>query len=285
MGGLSCLYINVRSIRKKFKLDYISLYVKEYNYPDLLVLSETWLYENETKFYAILNYEAYHNCRQTRGGGVSLYIRKNIEHDELIITVPDKVNAVGIKLKDINCSIYGIYRAPKNNLKLFENFLEQLVYDNKKIIIIGDINLNLLENSRQLDNYKDILYMNNCVLQNIKNNLKFTRKTSVITGTVIDHIITSNQINCKMKTIDVPISDHKMIHCSFKTPKTNTKNRQVRTYRYIDHNKLNKYLKDRLGGIEDFSDLMEIIKRGKQICTSTKHMKIIENKTGSVKEF
>lgn len=87
--------------------------MKTYNNPDLLFLSETWLSENETKFYSLQNYEAYHNCRQTRGGGVSLYVRRDLKREEIILSVPDKLNAVGINLKGTNCSIYGIYRAPK----------------------------------------------------------------------------------------------------------------------------------------------------------------------------
>lgn len=163
----------------------------------------------------------------------------------------------------------------QSNLKSFGNFLEQLVYNNKKVIIVGDINLNLLEDSHKIDNYKDIVYMNNCVLQNIKNKLKFTRKTTVLTGTVIDHVISSKQIKCKMS---VPISDHKMIHCSFKTPKTSGNNTRMKTHKFTDYEKLNLYLTDRLERLESFSDLMEIIKNGKLLCTSTNQIKIMNDK-------
>ena len=39
----------------------------------IIILSESWIYENEQQFFNINYYTAMHDCRSGRGGGTSIY--------------------------------------------------------------------------------------------------------------------------------------------------------------------------------------------------------------------
>ena len=55
---------------------------------DIIVLVETWLYSEETKYFSIDGYSSVHSCRDTRGGGAAVYIKNNIKLRELECSNP-----------------------------------------------------------------------------------------------------------------------------------------------------------------------------------------------------
>ena len=74
--------VNKHSIfKKKHNLDNLKTYVTQYNEPELIFITETWLYEDEINYYNIEQYKPYFNCREKRGGGSALYVRNDIEHE------------------------------------------------------------------------------------------------------------------------------------------------------------------------------------------------------------
>lgn len=156
----------------------MKLYIKQHKNPELIFLSETWLKEHDTKFFSIDNYKVYYDCREHgRGGGSALYVRCDIDHEQLIIQVPEKIYVTSVHLRKYNLDIYSIYRVPKNEFKTFDLFLENLLL-NKNCVIVGDINLNIIEKSRKIKKYKDTINLTGYIIQNnCKKKFKITRRS------------------------------------------------------------------------------------------------------------
>lgn len=76
---LNVLYINIRSIRNKMS-DINDIILTHKKIIHLIVLTETWIYPNEENCFNFNNYTALHNCRDTRGGGCSIYIREDLHY-------------------------------------------------------------------------------------------------------------------------------------------------------------------------------------------------------------
>lgn len=66
------------------KLPVIEDIILKQNYPDVIILTETWLLQNECDLYNIKNYQAFHHCRESRRGGTSIYIK-----DGMVATIKD----------------------------------------------------------------------------------------------------------------------------------------------------------------------------------------------------
>ena len=78
---------------------------------------------------------------------------------------------------------------------------------NKNVYIVGDFNLNLLDQSlnKKVRNYLSLIYQNS-FLPTVNKPTRVTRKTS----TIIDHILTNLFVNTNFKTFifKIDISDH-----------------------------------------------------------------------------
>ena len=145
---------------------------------DILALTETWHYADDTKTIgdmSIAGYNFHHVPRGSRGGGVAILIRSSL---------PAKVNSifearsfesihVTIQAKSICLQVVTIYRVPpstKNKIKSWEflpeftEYLEQLAPLKGKLLIAGDINIkwNLLHDPER-KSFADILDTNNLI--------------------------------------------------------------------------------------------------------------------------
>lgn len=77
---LKILYFNIRSLRNKVEYLEALLYEESYKNADVIVLTETWLGYDETKYINLPNYQGINRCREdSRGGGVAIYIKLNEE--------------------------------------------------------------------------------------------------------------------------------------------------------------------------------------------------------------
>ena len=57
---------------------------------DVIVLTETWLHEEEFKNYSFYGYDGYHCARKRKkGGGVAIYVNTNLKSNESEILEED----------------------------------------------------------------------------------------------------------------------------------------------------------------------------------------------------
>ncbi|CAH0555183.1 unnamed protein product [Brassicogethes aeneus] len=81
--------------------------------PDIIVLTETWLTQQESIFYTLKNYNSIHSCRTTKGGGVCIYISSHISYNtNNNINHNNENNFLSITLNDLKINICAVYRKP-----------------------------------------------------------------------------------------------------------------------------------------------------------------------------
>lgn len=84
--------------------------------PNIIIITESWLKENELEFYNLNHYETIGNCRKNqRGGGIIIFIRDDIKFNILKNDQLDKSHLILINLNELNTKIAGFYRSPSTN--------------------------------------------------------------------------------------------------------------------------------------------------------------------------
>lgn len=142
------MYTNARSIVKPNKLEEIQCIMQSLKNPlDVIVVTDTWIKSNdEAKRLQITGYAHYFNHRTNmRGGGVSIFIRKDLNHYLIEEKCLNDNNYLWIHLKNYSLDIGAIYRKPTlKNVKTFLETYSNQLHNRMRGIVFGDINLNLL---------------------------------------------------------------------------------------------------------------------------------------------
>jgi hypothetical protein len=154
-NNLSIFHLNIRSIPKNLGdlNSYLSLLETEFT---VLGLTETWLTESNVDCYSVEGYKHYYKYRaKKRGGGVSLFIKKEVsltEREDLNIN-NSLMESIFVELEKDNFSVSSniivglVYRPPNTDVReftdLMSDILEKLSNENKLIYLMGDFNINL----------------------------------------------------------------------------------------------------------------------------------------------
>ena len=280
--------MNVQSIRNK--MDEIECLIIQKNC-DMLLLVETWLSEYESGLYNINGYQAFHSCREKRGGGASIYLKKGIKYKELGKSDPgDNLSWLSVSLTNFDVNISVMYRPPSYNYNCFMNALEDIMHKyQKKHVLVGDFNLNLLEP----DNYLIMDYTNNITLNNytINNdiNIENDTRSTIITNSLIDHVLVSQLLapQCKTTIESNSLSDHKRLEITLSINSKNGTQKVTHTTKGIYHKKLKDMVERTVANanIETFNDLINVIHTSKNECEYTKQIRCHNNNTWVTQEL
>lgn len=174
-------------------------------------------------------------------------------------------------MKTFDYTIYNVYRPPESHTKNFYPFLDQILYRKEKVLVVGDMNLNVLKKNTKIQKYRDIITSNYYKLQNTK--IITRRKQNH--GSVIDHLITPKQIRCKLTSRDVAISDHKLLFYKTNISEKNKTPKTKKLLTYTNYNKFRDYLTlNSIEQVENFDDFLNILKKCKALSTTTTKMTI-----------
>ena len=165
---LSILHINARSIFNK--MNTLELLCEQFKYFfNLIIVTESWLTDDTAKLINLNNYNfVYKNRAERLGGGVGIFVKHGLE---FTVIDDDGFEGIGIDTICINIRsthlhnrfeirIIAIYRPPNSNFDQFINCLElklQSIKAPKEAYIIGDFNINLLDDSNNSITFKNIL--------------------------------------------------------------------------------------------------------------------------------
>ena len=142
--SLTVSQLNCRSIRNKV-LEFWNL-IDTYN-PDIVIGTESWLNEDVNNAEVFMgNYITIRRDRYSRGGGVFICVKSNIEIKNTWADDDFEIVAVEIISRSHrhNWEILGVYRAPNDDSKVLERLTdraEKTTNPNKHSIIGGDLNL------------------------------------------------------------------------------------------------------------------------------------------------
>ena len=165
------------------------------------------------------------------------------------------------------------YRPPNSNdfLNLLSNSFQQIDLNKKEIYLLGDFNINLFQNGKflltenQSNQVKDLTssliskYKEFCLAFFLTEIIKEPTRTTCTTTSLLDHIL----INCAEKVsqkgvIDVGLSDHPLIFCTWKIRRTRHSMHnqiQTRSLRNYSAENLMSTLKDITSPNYIFSDV------------------------------
>ena len=189
---------------------------------DILGVSETWLTQNILdEQIQIKNYKFVRLDRNTRGGGVGMYIKNNFNYEFLNSVQSEHLEQVWIKLK-INSVTYifgSIYRPPRGQfsdfLTLLEESLSHFSMECDRVVCGGDFNLNLLDLNNK--SVQDFLF---CIdTFNLQQIIDTPTRITAKTNSLIDLILISkDEKKVEVTTINLPqISDHLLVGCCIET--------------------------------------------------------------------
>lgn len=262
--GLSLAHINIRSLSRHFA-DLKDIIVQE-NF-DIIGLTETWLSDND--FEDELHIEGYkfiRRDRDTRGGGVGVYLKSGLDWELLNFHSLNSLEQlwVRISVRSKKIIIGILYRPPNSSIidfiGAFENSLSEVTVACDEVICCGDTNINFLD----LNNRKTSLFMDCIDSFNLKQVINSPTRVTGTSSTLIDIILISNGLDCNCGTQALPhISDHYLIYCTLSIPKLKSEPyyQEIRNLKFIDTNHLNELLSitpfENIFNIEDINDKVD----------------------------
>ena len=244
LNSLFLIHFNTRSLQKnfdKFHEFLCSLSVT----PDIICISESRLKGNPITNITLPGYDFIHNDSPTSAGGVAVYIANNISYNlltNLKIEV-DNCENIWIELTSYKLIIGTIYRHPKNILQTFMEGLNKNmeVLKNKKVFLIGDMNINLSHPYQQTaTDYLNLLHSNGYI-PIITTPTRVTDNSS----TIIDHIITNDYVHSLSPgVIKSDLTDHFPIFCNISKIANMRKSPQSSYQREFSNFKVDKFCYD-----------------------------------------
>ena len=230
-SSLFILHLNISSLQAHF--DELNEFLLNFpNPPAIIFLSETRINIAPQISNVLPGYTFIHHPSPTRAGGVGAYIKSS-----LIFSIKDNLslNVQGCEDLWISIDFPGlkskyvfsvIYHHPCSNHNAFFDNLEQnmqALNDKKtKVMIMGDINIDLASQTNYVSDY-NLLLQSNFFFSLITKPTRVTYSSK----TIIDHVLTNDTDSILTPGIlTYSISDHYPIFCTISNPtfKTTKKN-------------------------------------------------------------
>ena len=167
--AFTAVHCNIRSLAANH--DNLCHLLNEMNLPfSIIALSETKILKNNTSITntSLEGYEFIHEPSLSNAGGVGFYIRNDLKYSirkEFSLSNNDLemlwIEIFAIGQPNIICGV--VYRHPNNNVNNFinilESTLENIQYENKLCLFMGDVNIDLMkiETHAESENFINML--------------------------------------------------------------------------------------------------------------------------------
>ena len=229
-------HANVRSLSKNWNELISCLHLAAIKFT-VIALTETWLHDTNATLFSLPDYRSLHATRPyQRGGGVSLYVRSDIDlkaRPDLDVFTQDIESIFAeVRLPSHGTILIGVvYRPPNSNFSAFLEHLQNILMHadrgRRKCYLLGDFNVNLSPSqpSPTTNEFLDALYSwsfiplidratrvsgsSQSVIDNIfTNNLSSKHESAIIMADISDHfpivglsdLILNSTTHCKIKT-------------------------------------------------------------------------------------
>ena len=277
----SMRHLNIRNISKNLSSFENYLETIQYNFT-MIGLTETWLNDKTYDLYGLQGYNFVEQHRSSLGGGVALCVMKHLNYIERPDLAPydNDIESVFIEVNkdklhlETNIVIGVLYRPLGNDIRTFneklESILQKIRRENKISYILGDFNINLLNNDyhQPTGEFFYLMSSNSCLPL-------ITRPTRVTanSATLIDNIFT-NHFDCSLQSSKgifvTDITDHyPVFHINHQIFASETEFYMERRL----YNQRNKQAFLQVLQETDWSDIFNI--PGTQSCFNTFHGKLV----------
>lgn len=184
------LQLNIHSLRNKHSQ--LEAEIIQFDCPEVIVISESWLTEEIKEYYHISGYKHYHQ----------------------------NVHISLIKITNPSISILCIYRAPNTNNQQFFNILDHILDNQSNMIVCGDLNYNLLSPEAHVQQYIDVINNNSFSFMNQIERNAYTfpiMNGPNSPGSILDHFITDMYYKEYFMLNKPSIADHHCLLLAFNT--------------------------------------------------------------------
>ena len=161
----------IRSMKKNFENFKDFYYALNLRF-SIICLSETWADDifRKNSFYQLKNCNVIHQIRNgCKGGGLCIFV-----HESLCYNIRKGYGAKTLAVetdskRSKNIVLNVIYRQPNGDLKVSENYFNDSFSKNerndKKIILVGDFNINVLnfENNKKVEKFLNQVFSHNMI--------------------------------------------------------------------------------------------------------------------------
>lgn len=220
---------------------------------DLIGITESWLNpEIPSNVFDLPSYSL-HRCDRAielgkKGGGVALFVKSEIKFTRIyLLNVDNRIEYIsGIaNLRGLKLLVCVAYRSPNVLYSALSSLIHALFIDESPrvdtVILLGDLNINLLDQKRADVKYFEKILQSIGLAQIIKEPTRITESTS----SLIDVIIVDKTQSFEVGLVDTSnilnhsgrcITDHKLIFCDvpFDKPKPKAKFISYRNFRDFD---------------------------------------------------
>lgn len=270
-------YMNIRSLRNK--INEIEVFLSKNQFPDIMALTESWLYPEEEKFVQMDSYSAFMQSRPNkRGGGVAVFKQNRFEGHLLTKETNLDCESVTIEINSKpKIKVQTIYRPPSTNIREFMHYLEESLQRYKNTIIIGDFNINLLSNNPETQMYKNLIRLNGYKIMNKINTQNATRIDNNGAKTIIDHVLSNVRTSVvKINLFDNPLSDHKGIEIEIEKIQPVKPKMEKRLFIHVDLKLLSTLVRKSIEStdINSIEKLTKCINESKLLASTTKSYRI-----------
>ena len=236
---LSIIGHNTRSFNAN-KDSLLGMFAKDHCWPDVFVLYETWFTEVNT--HEIQGYTSHHTTRLLgRSGGVSVYVRNSIYCEIIpLLSYADEtieICTVNITICKEKFTIIGIYRPHSDTINNFIHKLDSILNSNhvkyKNCIILGDLNINLLDDSNLTNSFITLLHSFRflpCINVPTRYPASKLEKPSLL-----DHIWINKLSSFKSGVIMSDFTDHLPIYLKLSTKKNHNLDNKVKITFRLDN--------------------------------------------------
>ena len=264
---LTIFNTNARSLLKH-QNEFHSLFdslVDEKNFSfDIITFCETWLDDSTQNLIEFPNYTPVfkHKLDKKQGGGIACLIKSDIQftvRNDLAFNEEERQYFDGIFIEimnnnEINHNIIlaVLYRSPR--LNTIRNFsvsvskkLDLVINENKKVIVLGDLNIDLLKYSNHLETST---FLDHMLMKNLIPQITVPTRVTRHSATLIDHIFSNiSSENILSGTLLTDISDHYSNFSIISTSNKKNTNPQTVKYRSINNESIAQ-LNSALGDID-----------------------------------
>lgn len=221
LGKFNILYLNINSIRNK--LDELELNIQNIlknnsqNLIHIIALNEVRLHEHITKYFNIPNYTSFFQTRHDGYGGCALFVHDGINCSLVEKKSVHNIEILSVHITALNSTLAIVYKQPSVDNELFLGTIESFIANKRNLFLIGDFNVNLLNDSNISCSFIDTLISNGLFVLNKITDSDATRTAvrvhndirSTSSRSVIDLFITDNiNFTYKLSQIKNTLSDH-----------------------------------------------------------------------------
>ena len=209
LNKYSAVSLNIRSLKRN--IDHLKSILSTIK-PDFVLLSE--IFHPHEGYVASKNYHKIEMKTRAnrRGGGVGIFVSSKYKYEPLtkfnkLRLKGIEIIAVKVMLEESELTLISVYRPPELNIKDTLGDLDSILskIDDEKVLIGGDMNIDVLEKNYFRERYLEILLQNN-----LQQKVQAPTRITASSCTLIDHVV-SNLKNIESLSTHHSPADHQLI--------------------------------------------------------------------------